>query len=96
MTYVSKDELFDTVEENVAPLHREIGKAVHNFEAQMAALELRVERHLHRPKGHEVSPYDFNALRDDVEELTDIVKKQGEVLKRVWAAVEELSLNVSD
>ena len=96
MTSVSRDELYNTMEESISPVYRELRKTAHNLDKQMEALELRVERHLHKTRGNEVSALDFHALRDDVAELTNIVKKQGEVLKRMWAAVEELSLNVAD
>ncbi len=109
--YVGRDEMCDTIEENLRPVENALGKIQDQVDRDMAALELRVERTLaaHKtkvvpfPLGNAVSPKDFQRAQEDIDDLRELValmtkvaKQQSLKITSLIASVEELSDLIGD
>lgn len=98
MTYVSRDELSDTIDENLRPVNSALDKIQDQFERELEALELRVERSLSAHKtrvvafpepSNAVRPKEFAQLQDDFDELRETVLTLLKSFRRLKATVTE-------
>lgn len=94
--HVTRDELFDTIEENVRSVEQGLGKQLSDVERQMQALELRVERNLAASKskvvefpGDRVARKDFEKLQEDHDELADTVLSLVRAMKVIQKSLNE-------
>lgn len=99
MSYVSRDELCDTIDENLRPLNNALDKIQEQMDRDLEALELRVERSLsaHKTKvvplpdpANTVRPKEFAQLQDDFDSLQEATLNLIKSMRRLKATVQEL------
>lgn len=100
MSYIGRDELHDTISENVRPLHSEIGKLHDILDRQIESLESRVQRDIAAAaqKASNIVPFnrDFQRLQEEVDEMREVVKSVAKLAKlnsqNIAALYEEMQL----
>jgi len=96
MSYVSQDQLLDTIGEAQRDLQRALDKLDDGVKSELEALELRAERNISatakRAAASAIMSPEFQLVQEDVDELKDMLRDFGKQLKRMWAAIEEMAL----
>ena len=99
MAYVSRDELCDTLDDNLRPISNALDKMQAQMDRDLEALELRVERTLsaHKTKvvafpepSNTVRPKEFAQLQDDFDSLQETVLTLLKSFRHLKSTVHEM------